>query len=97
VGGFVKDNSIAISDTGFDDVTSNLFINTGIHSPKKKPTEPFKYAGDNPVKNHNIDLQDMASSATLLSPITTYDQTTKTRTFNALPIIEQVIQKLTIS
>lgn len=36
--------------------TTSYLINTGIHSPRKWPKEPFRWAGEHPVWNHNVDV-----------------------------------------
>lgn len=36
--------------------TGTRLVNTGIQSPFKSPSEPFRWAGEYPVKNHNVDL-----------------------------------------
>lgn len=66
-------------DMGFPDGTTDLFINTGIHSPRKWPAEPFRWAHDNPAKNHDIDLIEAATAD--LGAFTTYESATSTRTF----------------
>ena len=46
-------NSIDGVVSGFTDTTEH-FITTGIHSPRKYPKEPFRWAGDYPQKNHIV-------------------------------------------
>ncbi|KAL1853997.1 hypothetical protein Daus18300_011587 [Diaporthe australafricana] len=36
--------------------TGTLLINTGIHSPLKYEKEPFRWAGDYPISNHDINF-----------------------------------------
>lgn len=38
--------------------TGTRLVNTGIQSPRKSPDEPFYWAGQYPVKNHNVNLLD---------------------------------------
>jgi hypothetical protein len=95
-GGYLWSNNLRYTGMGFPGHTTNVFVNTGIHSPKKYDAEPFRWAGDNPVKNHDIGFQEMTASPPTLSPITTYTQTTKTRTYKLIWIVEQLFQNLTL-
>ena len=54
VGSYVWWNSVSGLTTGFPSSQDNYFVTTGIHSPKKYPKEPFRWAGDWPVKNHQV-------------------------------------------
>ena len=47
---YVYKNSLSGLVSGFPSGTKNLLINTGIHAPKKYWREPFRWAGNNPVK-----------------------------------------------
>lgn len=47
-------NTLADITTGWTDGTANLFVTTGIHSPKKYPKEPFRWAGDYPAANPRL-------------------------------------------
>lgn len=55
-GRYVYDNSLGGLISGVPWGTGSYFINTGIHSPRKYPNEPFRWAGDYPVSNHNVDF-----------------------------------------
>jgi hypothetical protein len=43
-----------VVESTFADTWTDYFVTTGIHSPKKYPKEPFRWAGDWPVKNHAL-------------------------------------------
>lgn len=64
---YVYYNSLGGLVSGVPWRTTSYLINTGIHSPRKWPKEPFRWAGENPVWNHNVDVlvttTDMVSAA----------------------------------
>lgn len=47
-------NALRDITTGWDTTTNNLFVTTGIHSPAKYPKEPFRWAGDYPLRDPQI-------------------------------------------
>lgn len=49
-------NSLDSLISGVPSGTGTLLVNTGIHSPKKYPNEPFRWAGDYPVSNHDVNV-----------------------------------------
>jgi hypothetical protein len=53
--GYVYWNSLDNLISNVPSGTGKLLINTGLHSSKKFPKEPFRWAGDYPVKNHEVD------------------------------------------
>ncbi|KAF2163842.1 hypothetical protein M409DRAFT_56957 [Zasmidium cellare ATCC 36951] len=52
---FIYWNSIDGVVSGFPSGTTTYLINTGIHSPKKYPKEPFRWGKDHPSKPQTVD------------------------------------------
>ncbi|KAI9703551.1 MAG: hypothetical protein M1820_005855 [Bogoriella megaspora] len=48
-------NSLSGLVTDVKSGVRNYMVNTGIHSPKKYPKEPFRWARDHPYQNHAVD------------------------------------------
>lgn len=55
-GNYVGWNSLDRLVSGVPSGTGTLLVNTGIHSPKKYEKEPFRWAGDYPVRNHDVNV-----------------------------------------
>ncbi|KAK3718636.1 serine protease [Vermiconidia calcicola] len=72
-GDYVWWNSLSGLATGFPRSTkNNLFINTGIHSKKKYDNEPFRWAGDWPMKNHEVDNEAVTATPAADAQLTTF-------------------------
>jgi subtilisin family serine protease len=53
---FIWWNSLSGLVPGVPSGKGSLFVNTGCHSPRKYPNEPFRRAGDYPVSNHDVNV-----------------------------------------
>lgn len=83
-GSYVYSNSVSHSAMGFPGGTSNYFINTGIHSPQKYPAEPFRWAREDPPKNHDIDNVEAVTAN--IGAITTFAAAASVCTVQPTPI-----------
>lgn len=70
VGKYVQQNSLSGITSHVPWGTVSNLINTGIQSPKKFEDEPFRWAGEYPVRNHDINvfLEDVNSLDTSIDP-----------------------------